>query len=1206
MTDWVHCDCGSKHGRSSLVSMPVPTCSKCGRVLMDGSLNSLQAHTLAYGKPPEHVLRISLGSKMPIPNVPGYDIQRELGRGGMGVVYQAREVALNRTVALKMILSGAQASEQERARFSKEAEAVASLQHPGIVQIFHIGEYEGLPFLTLEYVSGGSLAQRLNADDMMRPMDAAILIESLARTMQYAHEQGVIHRDLKPANILMGTVEGTSSGSSSASPTPREVCKISDFGLAKKLDETIAMGGGTRTGAVMGTPSYISPEQAAGKSSEVTPRSDVYSLGAILYELLVGRPPFRADTPMETILQVLKEEPVAPSKLQPKLPRDLETICLTCLEKEPAQRYASAIALAEDLGRFQRGEPILARPSSPVQRGWKWAKRHPAIAAFCLTACLATIGFICFLLQTNKQLSALYTLAEDRATTANEQKELADKLAAQRMEILETLKEEAERNRRSIYALQLAQVANIVEQDPTRALALLDDAGKCPPDLRDFSWNYLRRLCHREERIYDLHRRRVERVTASPDGLLVATGDAGGVVRLWHPWTQVPVAILMASGGGIRGLKFTPDGSHVGTLTEEGTLQLWPIPAAYLDVVRKSVSWFGERQPEWAKSILPRVPLITALQASLTMKAFRQRGGGLDFSSDGHWMLAGGADQERSTGQLDGVAKLWDATKFYQPLTTGLLVGVTGPAMERTTSKNLFEPVRQFAGHTQPISAVAISPDQQWMATASEDAGVQLIPMKADGKAISLRKHGGPVRGLAFSPDSTLLATTDNGQSPIVVLWDITKRKPVERRKLIGHTSPITALAFSTDGRTLISAGSAKGDSNVRLWDVFTGQQTARLSGHTDSINGVVGLPDGKSFVSASSDGTARVWQNTLRPSELATLHDETMQRVVKATLSNAGDFHVWATNEGTVHTGLVRDTFNTGRPQGRTPFTLEPLDAKAPDFAIHSLAISDDGQHVAAGTNLGLVVWDNRRVLAPVEGQPPVVRAKWILSRVPVQAVRFTANSTQLVVVAGSQLRRFRTGDHQESTPGPYRELNLSVAPDLLAVSPEGNFVVVHTGKDLTLLCSSSKSTVMVDDPTSLDVCWQTNRLLVTQRDQKTRLWNIDRETATIADESTLDFPCDSAMFTHDGQTVVAVVGGHDLALIDPLTGQERAMLLGHADRIVGMGMLPRELGLVSFGRDGVARRWNAPRGKVQEGGPPMQRGGRPIRPTAPMRPTG
>jgi eukaryotic-like serine/threonine-protein kinase len=1204
MTDWVKCDCGSKHDRSSLASMPVPTCSSCGRVLMDGSLNSLQAQTLAYGKPAEHVLKVTLGSRVPIPNVPGYDIQRELGRGGMGVVYQAREVSLNRTVALKMILTGAQASEQERARFMKEAEAVASLQHPGIVQIFHIGDYEGLPFLSLEYVSGGSLAQRLNADNVMRPMDAAILIESLARTMQYAHEQGVIHRDLKPANILMGTAESTSSGNSSASPTPREVCKISDFGLAKKLDETIAVGGGTRTGAVLGTPSYIAPEQAGGKSSEVTARSDVYSLGAILYELLVGRPPFRADTPMETILQVLKDEPVPPSKLQPKLPRDLETICLTCLEKDPARRYTSALALAEDLGRFQRGEPILARPSSTIQRGWKWANRHPAVTAFGITACLATIGFILFLLQTNKQLGDLYTLAEDRAKTANEQKILADNLASQRMEILESLKEEAERNRRSLYALQLAQVANIVEQDPTRAEALLNDGAKCPPDLRDFTWNYLLRLCHREERIYDLHRRRVEHVTASPDGLLVATGDSGGIVRLWHPWTQVPVAILMASGGGIRGLKFTPDGTHVGTLTEDGTLQLWPIPAAYLEVVRKSVSWFGERQPEWTKSILPRMPLVTALQSSMTMKAFQRRGGGLDFSTDGRWLLAGGADAERKTGQLDGVTKLWDATKFYQPLTTGLLLGVTGPALERLTGSKAPEPVRQFFGHVQPITVVAMSPDQQWIATGSEDAGVMLHSLKPDSKPVSLRQHGGPIRGLAFSPDNTMLATTDNGESPVVVMWDLTRRRPTERRKLIGHTSPITAVAFSTDGRTVISAGSEKGDANVRVWDTFTGLQTARLSGHTDAINGVVGLPDGKSFVSASSDGTARVWQNTLRSADVATLNDEPTLRVVKAALSNAGDFMTWATSDGTIHTNMVRDTFNSGRATGRTPFTLEALEVA--ELVIHSLAISDDGQHIAAGTSHGLVVWDIRRVLAPINSQPPVVKAKWILTKTPVQAVRFTANGTQLVVVSGGTLRRYRAQDHQESTPGPYRDIQPADTAELLEVSPDGNHVVVVTGKELVLFNSTTRFVVSVADPVSLDVCWETNRLIVTQQDHKSRIWAINLENTTLTEEASLEMPCDTARFTQNGQTIVAVMGGHDIALIDPLTRQERAILLGHADRIVGLGMMAKDSGLVSFGRDGVARRWNAPRGRTQDSGPPTQRGGRPNRPAAPMRPFG
>jgi hypothetical protein len=296
-----------------------------------------------------------------IVRVEGYEILVELARGGMGVVYQARQAGLGRLVALKMILAGGHAGPAELARFRAEAEAIARLQHPNIVQVYEVGEHEGRPFFSLEFCGGGGLDRKLSGTPLP-PQEAAALVQTLARAVHAAHEKGVIHRDLKPANVLLA-----------ADGTP----KISDFGLAKKLDEA----GQTQSGAVLGTPSYMAPEQAGGKSSEIGPAADVYALGAILYECLTGRPPFKGVTPLDTLLLVRTAEPVAPSQLQPQTPRDLETICLKCLRKEPAKRYGGAAALADDLGRFQRGEPIAARPVGPAERVGRWCRRNPALAA---------------------------------------------------------------------------------------------------------------------------------------------------------------------------------------------------------------------------------------------------------------------------------------------------------------------------------------------------------------------------------------------------------------------------------------------------------------------------------------------------------------------------------------------------------------------------------------------------------------------------------------------------------------------------------------------------------------------------------------------------------------------------------------------------------------------------------------------------------
>jgi tetratricopeptide (TPR) repeat protein/tRNA A-37 threonylcarbamoyl transferase component Bud32 len=306
-------------------------------------------------------------------SIPGYEILGELGRGGMGVVYKARQVRLNRVVALKMILAGDHAGPEAADRFLAEAESIARLHHPHIVQIFAFGDCDGRPYFEMEYVAGGSLSDRLDGTPWPA-RDAARLVETLARAIHEAHRLGIVHRDLKPANILL-----------SADGIP----KVADFGLAKWLDVETGL---TRTQLIVGSPSYMAPEQAGPGSAPVGPAADVYSLGSILYELLTGRPPFQAATVLETLEQVRSDEPIAPTRLRPRLPRDLVTICLKCLEKEPVRRYASAGELAEDLRRFEAGETIRARPVVGHERLWRWCRREPAVASLALALLAGLVG----------------------------------------------------------------------------------------------------------------------------------------------------------------------------------------------------------------------------------------------------------------------------------------------------------------------------------------------------------------------------------------------------------------------------------------------------------------------------------------------------------------------------------------------------------------------------------------------------------------------------------------------------------------------------------------------------------------------------------------------------------------------------------------------------------------------------------------------
>jgi eukaryotic-like serine/threonine-protein kinase len=389
--------CARGHHWISDDTQPVSVCPVCmadsatwmsGQSGQQGSA-SQEAATLSPGTGGARESAFRVGAEAP--GVPGYEIIDELGRGAMGVVYKARQTSLKRVVALKMVLAGGHASIGDLKRFQAEAEAVAQLQHPNIVQVHEIGQHDGRPYFSLEFCAGGTLKARLS-DKPLEPDEAARLVACLAQAMDYAHQRGIIHRDLKPANILLQTgdraPEGGSLGASraaSAGPSA-SIPKIADFGLAKKLD---AGDHQTHTGAVIGTPSYMAPEQAQGDMAKVGPAADIYALGAILYEALTGRPPFKGATTMDTLMLTVNQDPVAPRVLQPKVPRDLETICLKCLNKEPSARYLSAADLADDLGRYVAREPIAARPTSAAERAWKWACRRPALVALAFVSLVA-------------------------------------------------------------------------------------------------------------------------------------------------------------------------------------------------------------------------------------------------------------------------------------------------------------------------------------------------------------------------------------------------------------------------------------------------------------------------------------------------------------------------------------------------------------------------------------------------------------------------------------------------------------------------------------------------------------------------------------------------------------------------------------------------------------------------------------------------
>src|SRR6516164_853780 len=346
---------------------PSRRCSRCGAALKAWTSASVCWQCMIQSSasaPPER--RGSGAAAEPSPaaglRFGDYLLEEEIAHGGMGVVYRARELSLSRTVAVKLLLLGRYSSADSIERFRREAEAVAALRHPNIVAIHEIGEQNGQQFFSMDYVDGRSLAEMLRLGPF-EPRRSAEVVRDIAQAIHYAHEQGVLHRDLKPSNVLLDEFGQV---------------RITDFGLAKRLDGSSDL---TVTGQVVGTPNYLSPEQAAGKHAALGPASDVYSIGALMYELITGRPPFLANSLQETLLRIQNNQPVSPRALNPALHRDLETICLKCLGKEPERRYGSAQALAEDLQRWLQHQPIEARPVGIPERAWLWARRQPAQAA---------------------------------------------------------------------------------------------------------------------------------------------------------------------------------------------------------------------------------------------------------------------------------------------------------------------------------------------------------------------------------------------------------------------------------------------------------------------------------------------------------------------------------------------------------------------------------------------------------------------------------------------------------------------------------------------------------------------------------------------------------------------------------------------------------------------------------------------------------
>jgi WD40 repeat protein/tRNA A-37 threonylcarbamoyl transferase component Bud32 len=840
-----------------------------------------------------------------------YELLEELGRGGMGVVYKARQSKLNRLVALKMILAGEYAGERDIARFRTEAEAVARFQHPNIVQIFEVGEHDGHPYFSLEFVDGGSLAQKLDGTPLP-PQQAARLVETLARAMHAAHQAGVVHRDLKPANVLL-TADGTP--------------KITDFGLAKKLD---ADTGQTQSGAIMGTPSYMAPEQAGGKSNEIGPAADTYALGAILYECLTGRPPFKASTPLDTVLQVVSDEPAPPRKLQSKTPRDLETICLKCLQKAPGKRYATAADLAEDLRRFQAQEPIQARPVGRLERGVKWAKRRPAVASLLAALMLAALGLVVggawFTNSLNDALGAAKDSAEakGKALGAAQASAEAEREAKEKAQNEKALADAARTKAEWLaYAGQIT-LAQREWQDGDVGHAR-DLLAASQVNLRGWEHDYLATLFNKNQRTLGEHTGPVISLAFSPDGKRLVCADENGAVKVLDAQTGQEILTFKGQNGVIFSVSFSPDGKRLVSGGEHSTLKVWDAQTG---------------------------------QEILAAKGDNGMFTSASFSPDGKRLVS---------ASLSGALKVWDAQTGQETLTLQ----------------------EHYTVFTLGVCRAAFSPDGKRIVSGGADGAVKVWDAQTGQETLTLKGHT-PVLNLgvssvAFSPDGKRIVS--GGADGAVKVWDAQTGKEILTLK--GHTGGVFSAAFSTDGKRLVSGG-----DTVKVWDAQTGQGLLTLKGHAKGVMSVSFSPDGKRIVSGGADGLkvwdAETSQETFtlkaNPGMFSNLAFSPDGKRLAGGVENVG-IKVWnaqtgqeaLTLKGPAATGTLGDYSAAFSPDGKRivggrddgSFKVwdaqtgqEILSFKGPaariTFGDRRVAFSPDGKRIVGGGDDGaLKVWD-------------------------------------------------------------------------------------------------------------------------------------------------------------------------------------------------------------------------------------------------------
>jgi WD40 repeat protein/serine/threonine protein kinase len=745
-----------------------------------------------------------------------YELLEEIARGGMGIVFRARQTKLDRIVALKMMLAGQFASKEIIKRFRGEVTAAALLQHPNIVAIHDVGVHGDQHYFSMDYVEGQNLAQRVGS----RPLPAAHAaryLRTIAEAIHYAHEQGILHRDLKPSNVLID----------SATDQPR----ITDFGLAKRLNGESSL---TVTGQVLGSPNFMPPEQAGSERHKVSRQSDVYGLGAILYYLLTARAPFQAESLEGIVTQVLQSDPIAPRSLNPGVPRDLETICLKCLCKAPAGRYSTAQELADELGRFLQHEPIEARPAGQLEKAWRWCRRKPAIASLSAATVLLLLA-----------VAIGSPIALVRIQQAREQSEQA-----------------REQSEQMSYDSDM-RLAQFAWDDKDLGLALdrlsahLPAAGK--RDRRGFEWFYFSNLCKGDQsRILTNHTQAVTSVVFSPDGQRFATGAVGDPVHVWE--TASGKLLWRLPELNVTSLAFTPDGSGLGVGGQD-QVTIWNL--------KTGRPIFGHKQALGKFQIaFPPAGQRIFLGTNALYRRFGKDVGSVaiwDYVTDqlldslptnsGGYLAIPVRGDQLVTGNSGDKTKIWDleTLQFIRPIDTGPLTAMAvspdGKTLAAAADRVELWDIKtgtmrgRLTNYHERVWSLAFSPDGQLLATGGVDQSVRVWDVRTCQQVQNLRGHGSEVLAVAFSEDGETLVSGSKDHT--VRLWNLhSTRLSTTISNANSNSRPIFSPNSQYIAATLTHGG-------VGIWET----ETLKLRAiYTNAFDAVAFSPDSKSVIARGTN----------------------------------------------------------------------------------------------------------------------------------------------------------------------------------------------------------------------------------------------------------------------------------------------------------------------------------------------------------------